>query len=97
MPAITRGHLCPHKIWIDNALCREARCRSPALRERRIAAIDIVAGQAVGLQANRISRIVRLGRCRDYWGRADRKNRQNLNAHGTSSGLAVAPTGVLLF
>ena len=43
MPAITRGHLCPHKIWIGNALCREARCRRVALTERRVAAIDIVA------------------------------------------------------
>src|SRR6202011_3888555 len=30
------------EIWIDDALCRAARCRRVALRQRRVAAIVIV-------------------------------------------------------
>jgi hypothetical protein len=41
MPPITRGHVRAREIWIDNALCREARCRRVALRQRRVVAFVI--------------------------------------------------------
>ena len=55
------------EIGIDDALCRAARCRRVALRQRRVAAIVIVEPPlSVLVQANRVSRIVRLGRRRPY-------------------------------
>src|ERR1700704_4839226 len=64
MPPITRGLFRAREIWIDDALCRAARCRRGALRQRRVAPFVIVAPER--MQANRISRIVRLGRRRPY-------------------------------
>src|SRR6267142_1675595 len=66
MPPITRGRGRAREIWIDDALCRTARCRRVALRQRRVAAFVIVGPPGVYVQANRIIRIVRLGpsRCR---------------------------------
>jgi len=81
MPPITRGLCRARKIWIDDALCRAAWRRRVALRQRRVAAFVIVYPPAVHVQANRISRIVRLGRRRPYWDRPDRQNRQGQNAH----------------
>jgi hypothetical protein len=76
------GHLRARKIWIDDALCRAARCRRVALRQRRVAAFVIGGPPAVHMQANRISRIVRLGpsRCRCQ-NRRDRQNHRSRNAH----------------
>ena len=82
MPPITRGHFRTREIWIDDALCRAARCRRVALRQRRVAAFVIVGPRAVHMQANRISRIVRRGpsrHCRQN--RRDGQNRQSRNAH----------------
>jgi hypothetical protein len=81
MPPITRGLFRAREIWIDDALCRAARCRRVALRQRRVAAF-VVVGLAEHVQANRISRIVRLGpsRCRCQ-NRRDHQNRQSRNAH----------------
>jgi hypothetical protein len=70
------------EIWIDDALCRAPGCRRVTLRQRRVAAFVIVGPTAVYVQANRISRIVRLGPsrcCRQN--RRDRQNRQSRNAH----------------
>jgi hypothetical protein len=53
MPPITRGLSRTRKIWIGVALCRAARGRSIALRQCCKAAVDVVASEAVGLQANR--------------------------------------------
>src|SRR6266849_4812709 len=55
------------EIWIDGALCRAARCRRVALRQRRVAAFVIVEPRpSVHVQTNRVSRIVHLGRRRPY-------------------------------
>src|SRR5882672_5546461 len=64
MPPITHGVLRAREIWIDDTLCRASRCRCVALRQRRVAAFVIVG--PVHVQANRISRIVRLGARRPY-------------------------------
>ena len=82
MSPITRGLFRTRKIWIDEALGGAARCRRVALRQRRVAAFVIVGPPAVHMQANWISRIVRLGasRCRCQ-NRRDRQNRQSRNAH----------------
>jgi hypothetical protein len=84
MPPITRAGLFhASKIWIDDARGSAARCRRVALRQRRVAAFVIVgAPLLVNMQANRISRIVRLGpnRCRRQ-NRRNRQNRQSRNAH----------------
>jgi hypothetical protein len=45
MPPITRGLLRAPEIWIDDALCRAARCRRVALRQRRVAAF-VIGGRA---------------------------------------------------
>jgi hypothetical protein len=66
MPPITRGFFRAREIWIDDALCCAARCRRVALRQRRVAAFVIVGPQGVDVQANRVSRIIRLGRHRLY-------------------------------
>ena len=84
MPPISRAGLFrAREIWIDDALCRAARCRRLALRQRRVAAIVIVGPPLlVNMQANRISRIVRLspyGRRRRN--RRNRQNHQSRNAH----------------
>jgi hypothetical protein len=63
---ITLRHLRARKIWIDDALGGAARCRRVALRQRRVAAFVIVGPPTVHVQANRISRIVRLRRRRPY-------------------------------
>jgi hypothetical protein len=43
MPPISRAGLFrAREIWIDDALCRAARCRRIALRQRRVAALVIV-------------------------------------------------------
>ena len=84
MPPISRAGLFrAREIWIDDALCRAARCRRGALRQRRVAAIVIVGPPLlVYMQANRISRIVRLGpSSRRRQNRRDRQNRQSRNAH----------------
>src|SRR5260370_35492395 len=60
VPPITRGLFRARKIWIDDALGGAARCRRVALRQRRVAALVIVAPSGVHMQAHRISRIVRL-------------------------------------
>jgi hypothetical protein len=60
MPPITRGLSRARKKRIGVALCRAARCRRVALRQRRKAAVDVVASAAVGLQANREIWIVSL-------------------------------------
>jgi hypothetical protein len=76
------GQSPARKIWIDVALGGAARCRRVALSQRRIAALVIVGPEAVHVQANRISRIVRLGHSwRRHQSRRDRKNRQSWNAH----------------
>jgi hypothetical protein len=84
MPPITRAGLFhASKIWIDDAHGGAARCRRVALRQRRVAAIVIVGPPPlVNMQANRISRIVRLrpNRCRRQ-NRRNRQNRQSRNAH----------------
>ena len=66
MPPIARGPLRAREIWIDDALCRAARGRRVALWQRRVAAIVIVAPPGPDMQANRVSRIVRLGARRPY-------------------------------
>ena len=43
LPGGGRGLFRAREIWIDDALCRAARCRRVALRQRRVAAIVIVA------------------------------------------------------
>src|SRR4029077_11022716 len=63
IPPITR--LRAPVIWIDDALCRAARCRRVALGQRRVEAF-VIADPAVHVQANRISRIVGLGASRPY-------------------------------
>jgi hypothetical protein len=97
MPTITRGLFRAREIWIDDALCRAARCRRVALRQRRVAAFVIVGPSGVHMQANRISRIVCLGRsrCRRQ-NRRGRQNRQSRSAHQSllrdmrrSRGLAI--------
>ena len=84
MPPITRAGLFhASKIWIDDAHGGAARCRRVALRQRRVAAIVIVGPpRLVNMQANWISRIVRLGPngCRRQ-NRRNRQNRQSRNAH----------------
>ena len=84
MPPITRAGLFhASKIWIDDAHGGAARCRRVALRQRRVAAFVIVGPpRLVNMQANRISRIVRLGPngCRRQ-NRRNRQNRQSRNAH----------------
>src|SRR5262249_8085512 len=65
MMPITRGLLRAREIWIDDTLCRAARCRRVALGQRRVAAFVIV-GPAVHVQTNRRSRIVGLGGRRPY-------------------------------
>jgi hypothetical protein len=62
MPPISSRHLRARKIWIDNALRRAARCRCVTLGQRRVAAFVVVGPTAPHVQANRISRIIRLGR-----------------------------------
>jgi len=70
------------KIWIDDALGGAARCRLGALRQRGIAALDIAAVDAVGLQADRIVRIIGLGPSgRRHQSRCDRQDRQSRNRH----------------
>ena len=71
MPPImwSRWHLRARKIWIADALGGNARCRLDALRQRGIAAFDVAPAYAVGLQADRIVRIIRLG--------PNRRRRQN--------------------
>src|SRR5437763_16091989 len=64
MPPVTRRLSGVREIWVDDALCRAARCRRVALRQRRVAAFVIVGPPGVHVQANRISRIVGLGRRR---------------------------------
>src|SRR5213596_2297186 len=49
------------KVRIVQALRRAARCGCRALRQRRKAALDIAAFNAVGLQANRVAWIIGLG------------------------------------
>src|SRR6267142_5579556 len=66
MPPITQGVLRAREIWIDNTLRRASRCRCVALGQRRVAAFVIVVPPGVHVQANRISRIVRLGGRRPY-------------------------------
>jgi hypothetical protein len=81
MPPIISGPSRGCKIWIDDALGGAARCRRVALRQRRVAAFVII-GPAIYMQANRISRIVRLGPSgRRRQNRRDRQNRQSRNAH----------------
>ena len=77
MPPITRAGLFhASKIWIDDAHGGAARCRRVALRQRRVAAFVIVGPpRLVNMQANRISRIVRLGP--NGYRRQNRRNRQN--------------------
>jgi hypothetical protein len=72
MPPIARGPLRAREIWIDEALCRAARCRRLALWQRHVGAIVIVVRPGPDMQANRVSRIVRLGARRSY-----RDHRQN--------------------
>ena len=92
MPPITRGLFRARKIWIDDALGSAARCRRVALRQRRVAALVIVAPPVVHMQANRISRIVRLSASRRRrQNRRERQNRQSRNAHRSSS--VPAPAG----
>ena len=81
MAPITCGLCRAREVWIDDALGGAARCRRVALRQRRVAAFVIVGSAAVHVQANRISRIVRLGRRWPYRDRPDRQNRQSQNAH----------------
>src|SRR5260370_8775973 len=66
MPPRTRGLFHAREIWIDDALCRAARRRRVALRQRRVAAF-VIGGRAVHVQATRISRIVRLTPRRPYY------------------------------
>ena len=78
----SRGHSRGRKIRIDDALGGATRCRRVALRQRRVAAFVIVGAPAVYVQANGISRIVRLGPswcCRQNC--RGRQNRQSRNAH----------------
>src|SRR6266851_10372577 len=78
----SRGHSRARKIWIDDALGGAARCRRVALRQRRVAAFVIVGPPVVHMQANRISRIVRLSPSRRRrQNRRERQNRQSRNAH----------------
>ena len=62
----SRGHSRARKIWIDDAFCGAARGRRVALWQRRVAAFAIVGPPGIHVQANRISRIVHLGRRRSY-------------------------------
>jgi len=64
-----RGRSRACKIGIDDALGGTARCRLSALRQRGIAACDGAATYVVGLQADRIVGIIRLG--------LSRRRRQN--------------------
>ena len=57
MPLITRELFHAREIWIDDALCRAARCGRVALRQRRVAAFVIVGLQGIHVKANRIGRI----------------------------------------
>jgi hypothetical protein len=92
MPPIIRGLFRARKIWIDDAQGSAARCRRVALRQRRVAALVIVAPPVVHMQANRISRIVRLSPSRRRrQNRRERQNRQSRNAHRSSS--VPAPAG----
>lgn len=92
MPPIARGLFRARKKWIDDALGSAARCRRAALRQRGVAALVIVAPPVVHMQANRISRIVRLSPSwRRRQNRRERQNRQSRNAHRSSS--VPAPAG----
>jgi hypothetical protein len=84
LPPITwsRGHRRAGKIRIGDALGGAAGCRLRALRLRSIAAVDVAPSDAVGLQADRIVRIIRLGPSwRRRRNRRDRQNRQCRNAY----------------
>ena len=81
MPPIICGQFRARKIRIDDAPSRAARCRRVALGQRRVAAFVIVRSRVPHVQANRISRIVHLGRRRPYRDRPDRQNRQGQNTH----------------
>src|SRR6478736_9679490 len=63
------------EIRIVQALRRAARCGRGALRQRRKAALDIVAINAVGLQADRVAWII--GLCAHGRGDQRRSDRQN--------------------
>jgi len=64
MPPIiiwSRGNLRARKVWIGDALSCAARCRLSALRQRDIAAFDVVPPSSVGLEADRTMRVIYLG------------------------------------
>jgi hypothetical protein len=69
MSPIRCSYRCARKIWIGDALGGAAGCRLGALRQRGIAACDGAATYVVGLQADRIVGIIRLG--------LSRRRRQN--------------------
>jgi hypothetical protein len=89
----SRRRSSARKIWIDDALGGTARCRLGALCQRGVAAIDVAPVYAVGLQADWIVRIIRLGsNRRRRQNRCDRQNRHFWNAHRPSFGISVART-----
>ena len=82
-PVASPRPCCARIVGIDDTLCRACRCRRVALWQRRVAAIVPVAPPGgPDMQANRISRIIRLGASRRrYRNRRDRQNRQSQHAH----------------
>ena len=81
-PVASLRPCCARIVGIDDTLCRACRCRGVALWQRRVAAIVIVVSPGPDMQANRKSRIIRLGASRRcYRNRRDRQNRQSLHAH----------------
>ena len=81
-PVASLRPCCARIVGIDDTLCRACRCRGVALWQRRVAAIVIVVSPGPDMQANRKSRIIRLGASRPrYRNRRDRQNRQSQHAH----------------
>jgi len=81
-PVASLRPCCARIVGIDDTLSRACRCRGVALWQRRVAAIVIVVPPGPDMQANRKSRIIRLGASRRrYRNRRDRQNRQSQHAH----------------
>ena len=81
-PVASLRSRCARIVGIDDTQCRASRCRRVALWQRRVAAIVVVVPSGEDMQANRKSRIIRLGASRRrYRNHRDRQNRQSQHAH----------------